>query len=419
MLAKRHSDNIGARFTFQAKDDFTDPNWAELSSQQEGTVIGPYLLSEGVYRISRNLETSFRPDSVEARHILIRPSSVVSIDSAQRFVDKLKQSIEKELNQNQQDVLFAELAKKYSEDSQSAIKGGDLGWFKEGLMVDEFNEICFTSKTRDLKSVTSQFGVHLVQVIKKSKKVKKSKIIYIDRYVDPSTQTFNTYYSEAAQFAGKILNENITFDSLVQLKNLVKRTDVNVSRDKQAISGLPESREMIRWMNKSNVGDVSEVFQFGDSYVVAFLKKSRDDEYLPIEEIEEEIIAKITNEKKGEIIAKFTANKELEDIALEYNILVNKQKTIAFDNSNIPGVGFEPKLVGSLFALPLNITSKPILGNNSAFVVQVTAKNSDSKNENIAQEKNRIRTEILRYSSLSYNSLKNNAEIEDFRSDFY
>ena len=127
-----------------------------------------------MYRISRNLETSFRPDSVEARHILIRPSSVVSIDSAQRFVDKLKQSIEKELNQNQQDVLFAELAKKYSEDSQSAIKGGDLGWFKEGLMVDEFNEIFFTLKTRDLKSVTSQFGVHLVQVIKKSKKVKKS-----------------------------------------------------------------------------------------------------------------------------------------------------------------------------------------------------------------------------------------------------
>ena len=53
----------------------------------------------------------------------------------------------------------------------------------------------------------------------------KVKIAFIDRNIEPSTETFNSYYSEAAQFAGKILNEGIVFDSLVVEQNLVKRSD--------------------------------------------------------------------------------------------------------------------------------------------------------------------------------------------------
>ena len=92
------------------------------------------------------------------------------IDSVNKKVEALRLSIEKGAD-------FGEVARKESEDKGSAIKGGDLGWFQEGVMVDEFNEACFTSKRLDLSVVTSEFGVHLIQVTKISKSVKKSKVM--------------------------------------------------------------------------------------------------------------------------------------------------------------------------------------------------------------------------------------------------
>ena len=150
-------------------------------------------------------------------------------------------------------------------------------------MVDEFNEACFTSNKGELSVVTSLFGVHLILVTNISRPVRKVKIAFIDRNVEPSTETFNIYYSEAAQFAGKILNEEISFDSLVLAQNLVKRSDNKVTADKESIIGLPNSREMVRWMNKSKEGAISEVFQFDNSYVVAYLSKEYISGDIPLE----------------------------------------------------------------------------------------------------------------------------------------
>ena len=49
------------------------------------------------------------------------------------------------------------------------LKVESLGWFAEGQMVDLFNEVCFTSDIDELNIIETQFGVHLVQVMDKSK----------------------------------------------------------------------------------------------------------------------------------------------------------------------------------------------------------------------------------------------------------
>ena len=76
---------------------------------------------------------------------------------------------------------FGFIAQNFSDDQTSAIKGGELGWFAEGQMVDLFNEVCFTSDIDELNIIETQFGVHLVQVMDKSKSIKKYKVAYIDR----------------------------------------------------------------------------------------------------------------------------------------------------------------------------------------------------------------------------------------------
>jgi len=60
---------------------------------------------------------------------------------------------------------FAALAEQHSEDPGSGSKGGDLGWFGRGQMVDEFEQAVFGHKPGDIVGpVKSQFGYHVIKV---------------------------------------------------------------------------------------------------------------------------------------------------------------------------------------------------------------------------------------------------------------
>ena len=133
-----------------------DVEWEKLFDSQLGSTMGPYLHPEGYYRIAKLVDVKKRADSVKARHILISNERMTP-DSANIILTQLKKKYEDGTD-------FGELAQLNSDDKGSAIKGGDLGWFTEGRMVDEFNEACFSSSKGQLQIVETQFGVHLIQV---------------------------------------------------------------------------------------------------------------------------------------------------------------------------------------------------------------------------------------------------------------
>ena len=413
LMARRNSDNTSARFTFTTKEGLADKNWEELFNAEQGTVIGPYQASQGVYRIAKLVIAQNRPDSVESRHILIAPTETMSLDSVNIRIEAIKAQI-------QSGTDFGDLAQKNSDDKGSAIKGGDLGWFSEGAMVDEFNEACFTSKRGDLSVVTSQFGVHLIEVTKTSRAVRKVKIAFIDRNVEPSTETYNTYYSQAAQFAGKILNEGIAFDSLVAQQNLVKRSDSKVTADKQSIVGLPNSREMVRWMNTTDEETVSEVFQFENSYVVAYLTKEHIKGNVPLEDIKEQISALVVKDKKADYITAAITGDDLAAIASNNGQTVVNAQRANLANLSLQGIGYEPELVGSIFGTAVGSVSSPIAGANAVYVVQVTAKDDAKTTGDFTKQKQEVKKGAAAYANgAAYKVLNTEADVKDNRSDFY
>ena len=412
LMARRNSDNSSARFTFTTKEGLVDKNWEELFNAEQGTVIGPYLADQGVYRIAKLAIAQNRPDSVEARHILITPNESISLDSVIIRIEAIKAQV-------QAGADFGDLAQKNSDDKSSAIKGGDLGWFSEGAMVDEFNEACFTSSKGDLSVITSQFGVHLIEVTKASRLVRKVKIAFIDRNVEPSTGTYNTYYSQAAQFAGKILNEGIAFDSLVSEQNLVKRSDSKVGADKQGIVGLPNSREMVRWMNTADEGTVSEVFQFENSYVVAYLTKEHIKGNVPLEDIKEQISALVVKDKKADYITAAIKGADLAAIATNNGQTVVNAQRANLANLSLQGIGYEPELVGSIFGTAVGSVSSPIAGANAVYVVEVTAKDEAKNTGDFTKQKQEVKKGAAAYSNgAAYKVLNTEADVKDNRSDF-
>ncbi|MEX1196728.1 MAG: peptidylprolyl isomerase [Pseudohongiellaceae bacterium] len=98
-------------------------------------------------------------DQVRARHILISPSEIRTETQAQRLAEDLYEQI-------QDGESFSSLARQYSDDSQSVVAGGDMGWASEGGMPPQFE-----ARIRDLPAgeVTepfrTDFGWHIAEVL--------------------------------------------------------------------------------------------------------------------------------------------------------------------------------------------------------------------------------------------------------------
>ena len=98
---------------------------------------------------------------VKARHILIK----VDEDAPEEQVAQAKKKIEEIKKQLDSGADFAELAKKYSEDTSNAENGGDLGWFGKGVMVKEFEDAAFALDIGKVSApVRTRYGFHLIKV---------------------------------------------------------------------------------------------------------------------------------------------------------------------------------------------------------------------------------------------------------------
>jgi len=98
-----------------------------------------------------------------ARHILIRTNEVVSDDDAKRRLSQLRMRIVGGDD-------FGTLARAHSDDTGSALKGGDLGWVSPGDTVPEFEEVMDKLAPNAISQpFQSPFGWHIVQVIERRK----------------------------------------------------------------------------------------------------------------------------------------------------------------------------------------------------------------------------------------------------------
>ncbi len=100
-----------------------------------------------------------RPRLVSFEQVVLAPAPS---DSAKQIARVKARAI---LDSIQGGADFGEMAKRYSQDPGSAENGGDLGWFRRGQMVHEFEDAAFSlppGAVSDL--VESDFGYHIIKV---------------------------------------------------------------------------------------------------------------------------------------------------------------------------------------------------------------------------------------------------------------
>jgi len=384
-----------------------------MFSSASGKVVGPYMDGD-TYKISKLVADRFIPDSVKARHILL---SIENGDTAKarNTADSLKSAIKR-------GAKFADLALVFSKDPGSGAKGGDLGWFRQGAMVQPFNDACFEGNKGDMPIVTSQFGIHLIEITDKGVPAKQVQIATLERKVEPSQKTYDDIYAKANQFAS--VNKTVElFDSACIKQSLNKRIADNIRETDKNIPGLDSPRELIRWVYEAKTGDVSKAFSLGEKYVIAKLVQIKDKGTLPLDIVREQVTAEVRKDKKAEqMIERINAAgaTTIEALAQKLNITTTDVDAINFQNPYIQGLGNEPKVVGTIFGMKQGTLSKPVKSESGVivlFVKSITAPAaitdySTNIKQIVDQRRSRSEYEV-------FNALKEKANIEDNRGKFY
>ncbi len=395
----------------QKASEFNTPIEEFLKNASVNEVFGPYFENES-YKIARVVAIKQVPDSVKARHILIRENSP---EATNAIADSLMNLIKKGAN-------FVDLARKHSTDQGSAVNGGDLGWFTEGQMVKPFNDASFNGKKGDVVKVESQFGVHIINITDQGKPTTKYQVATLARKISYSSKTYQDVYSRANKFAS-INNSVAKFNEAVTKENLTKRFGRELRKNDRNVGNLESPRDLVKWAFDSKVGSLSKVFEFGDQFVIALLTNATKEGVQAMELVKPQIQRELINNKKAEMLVdKFNLavkeNGTMTAIAKKMNSTIQIVQDISFGSQQVPGAGIEPALVSLAVNSPANQVSKPIKGNNGVFVVKViNVENIGVNPEDIRQELTRNIDMGIDYQLIE--SIKENAEIEDNRSKFY
>jgi len=136
-----------------------------VQKKSKDDLIGPIRSGAGFHVLKvkglRGIEI-VEVTEVSSRHILIKPSVILSDDKAQKMLEKFREQI------LTGDADFAALAKEHSADPGSALKGGDLGWANPNVYVPEFRDTLGNLEVNEISApVRSQHGWHLMQLIDK------------------------------------------------------------------------------------------------------------------------------------------------------------------------------------------------------------------------------------------------------------
>lgn len=135
----------------------------QIKMQNKGSIIGPFRSGVGFHILKiedvKGLET-VAVTEVNARHILIKPTVILSDDGAKKQLEEITRRV------NAGEASFGDLAQQYSQDPGSAVQDGELGYQTPDLYVPEFKHQVETLPEGKISApFKTVHGWHIVEVL--------------------------------------------------------------------------------------------------------------------------------------------------------------------------------------------------------------------------------------------------------------
>ena len=259
------------------------------------------------------------PAQVEVQILSFEPP--VPVEETERIKSQLREFTERITSGNAD---FSMLARLYSEDTESAKRGGELGFVGKGQLVSEFSEVAFnlTDPKRVSRIVQTEYGYHIIQLIeKKGDRINCRHILLKPRvsYEDKANAI-----ARLDSIRALIVSDSLLFEQAVarysQDKSTVMSgglmTNTNSGASKFEYQELPP--EIARQIYNMNEGDVSMPFTMMDRAknkevcAIVRLKTKRESHKANLTDDFQIIRTMLTQKQSAETIQEWITNKQKE-----------------------------------------------------------------------------------------------------------
>lgn len=379
-----------------------------------GKVVGPYE-ENGEIKIAKLVNT--KEDTItyyRASHILVKVVGSTAKDTA----DAIAKATEYMNDIKSGKKTFSEMAMQYGTDG-TASKGGDLGWFKPGNMVKEFEDAVKRTPAGQMTVAKTQFGAHVIKVTYAPTR-KKIVIATLSKKVLASQKTLDAAYNSVADLASRSKDYE-TFAAACKERNIPMRT-TDLSNTSRNMPGLQNPKSVLSWAYRAKKDEVSSLYTVDDKYVLACLKEILPEGYMSQDEISD-LQALALKDKKGKVLVeKFNENlknaQTPEQLAISFGSVAQDIRGAVFANSYLEYIGNEPEVLANMVTLPKQKFSKPIQGANGVYVIYVTEVLDGTAPDPMmikAQQDSKINESKQRTETYVTEALKTKYKVKDFR----
>ncbi|MEK8179386.1 peptidylprolyl isomerase [Flavobacterium buctense] len=401
--------------TYIAKQDLPAEHAEQLFALATGEVYGPYMFSN-YYCISKALGRKAGAKS-KASHILISwEGTQVPNKKEKRTKEEAKAKAEGLLAQALANpAMFMVLAMSNSDDS-SAQQGGDLGYFAPGAMVKPFNDFVFNNPVGKIGLVETEFGYHIINVTDKQDAIR---LATIAEKIEPSEATNDKIYTQATKFEMDAANKD--FAALAKEAKLTVNPSVRVKPIDENFGQISNQRQIVKWAfaGDTNIGNVKRFEIANVGHVIAKLKKITEKGLMSVEEARPQVEGLLKNKKKAEMIKAKMTGSSLAAIAASNKVTIMSAVDLTIENAAVPGAGFEPKVVGTAFSSKAGQLSKTIDGNSGVYILVTKTVSKAPALPKYTDYVNKLKPQAVGNAGRFMQALKNDADIQDNRADFY
>jgi len=378
-----------------------------------GTVVGPYQEGDQ-WKLVKVTELAEVPEA-RVRHILLSTQNGKSEDEQKMRADSLLSVVKRDRSK------FEDLVVKWSEDpgSNTKEKGGVYDWFDKQQMVPEFTAASFDEKVGAITIAKTSYGYHIVEVLGQRNRPER-RVVTIERAMRPSPTTFKEAYKKSNDFSLRH-TDLASFKQAAEEQGLQVTPVDELRNDQRFVPGLQEAGPVVTWVNRAEVGQVSEPMQSGDNYVVAILTGIKAEGVPQLEDVRDAFTKEVVKEKKAEAwMAQMEGKTDLNALATELKTSQQTATDLGYNVFNLPGGYSEYEVVGRIFALENGQTSVPLKGETGVYVASMTNKTAAPEPQDLnVDRKGLLQRAQSRVDGQLYNALKEGANVKDERYKFY
>ena len=327
---------------------------------------------------------------------------------------------------------FAEAAKTYSKDPGSAPNGGDLGFFKRGAMVPEFENASFSTPVMGIAApVMSRFGWHIIQVLEKRTDASGAEEVHARHIL------IKVDVSEARQKA--IKNESSLLYTTAEITGLIPaaaKYDMTVQKSQpfqikdRFIKGIGGDANLISFAFNNPTETLAKMYTApnGDIYICE-IADSLNVFYTPFESEKPALLKKATNQKRVDAMTKIAEDFVLKNKPADFLTAAANDSLIVIDvpdlkiDSSISPIGKVETLNRAILDLDNGQNTGIIINNDNRFLAVVTERTKPDLKQWEKEKSALIKKakEDLQQKHLNewYYAQKKSLKIEDNRKDFY